>query len=252
MTTAGVRNRCTEAERLPLKDLTAAQRAERQRTMATIKARSQQHASAAAQALPAEPAQCGFSSTEFVNSVITNPSRFLSCSDTLLVIAVFQITPVPELLGEFYWEDQQWASYSVTSLNWTHGVETLGYVAGAFGTLAEGIDGEMYCGCFLAEGICSATSLAVPDPQPVAIAPGGIYSFGWDESDTGVASKQSGAVDTLNPYLGADWEVANAGEPTELLDTGGLAARCDSQVTSTDGCADQGCRRPARDGGDCR
>ena len=61
-------------------------------------------------------------------------------------------------------------------VTWTHGLQVLGYTEFAFGDLADGVSGEMYSGCFLAEGICSDASLGEPDPQTVAIVPGGIYN----------------------------------------------------------------------------
>ena len=70
---------------------------------------------------------------------------------------------VPELLGEFFWEDQQWIDESAASLTWAHGLQVLGYTELAFGDLADGVSGEMYSGCFLAEGICSDASLGEPD-----------------------------------------------------------------------------------------
>ena len=99
--------------------------------------------------------------------------------------------------------------------------------------------GILYSGCSLAPGTCSATSLATPDPQPFAIAPGGTYIFGWNESDAGASSVGRGAVDVLNPYLGAALEIENTTPPTEALDTAQLAGRCDTQVTAADRCVDQ-------------
>lgn len=238
-TAAGPAKRCAQITRLPLKDMTAAQRAERARMMATLGKRHQEQrassAASAAAAIPTPPAQCGFSTTEFENTVSAHPSRFLSCADTLLSLTIIQISPTPLILGEFFWEDQQWVDESAASLTWTHGLQVLGYSELAFGDLSDGVSGEMNSGCFLAEGICSATSLGLPDPQPVTIVPGGTYDFGWDESDTGAASTTVGAVDTLSAYLGVDWNIVAAGQPASFLDIGTLADRCDNAAQTDSG-----------------
>jgi hypothetical protein len=230
-TATGDSERCVQIQRLPLKYLTSAQRAERQRMIT----HARQDTSASADALPTPPAECGFSTTEFENTFTASPSRFLSCADTLLSLTVFQVSPFPELLGQFFWEDQQWVDESADSLTWTHGLHVLGYTELAFGDLVDGVSGEMYSGCFLAEGICSDTSLGEPDPQTVAIAPGGTYNFGWDESDTGSALTEAGAVDTLNPYLGVDWDIAAADQITSFTDVGALDERCDNAAQTDAG-----------------
>ena len=230
-TTTGNSERCVQVQRLPLKYLTSAQSAERQSMMA----RAPQETRASAAALPTAPAECGFSTTEFANTFTASPSRFLSCADSLLSLTVFQISPFPELLGEFFWEDQQWVDESAASLTWTHGLQVLGYTELAFGDLADGVSGEMYSGCFLAEGICSDASLGEPDPQTVAVLPGGIYNFGWDESDTGSALTEAGAVDTLNPFLGVDWNIAAAGQTASFTDVGALDERCDNAAQTDAG-----------------
>ncbi len=230
-TTTGNSERCVQVQRLPLKYLTSAQSAERQSMMA----RAPQETRASAAALPTAPAECGFSTTEFANTFTASPSRFLSCADSLLSLTVFQVSPFPELLGEFFWEDQQWIDESAASLTWTHGLQVLGYTELAFGDLADGVSGEMYSGCFLAEGICSDASLGEPDPQTVAVVPGGIYNFGWDESDTGPALTGAGAVDTLNPFLGVDWNIAAAGQTASFTDVGALDERCDNAAQTDAG-----------------
>lgn len=230
-TTTGDSERCVQIQRLPLKYLTSGQRAERHAMMA----QARQDTPASADALPTPPAECGFSTTEFADTFTASPSRFLSCADSLLSLTVFQVSPFPELLGQFFWEDQQWIDESAASLTWTHGLQVLGYTELALGELADGVSGEMYSGCFLAEGICSDTSLGEPDPQTVAILPGGTYNFGWDESDTGPALTEAGAVDTLNPYLGVDWDIAAADQTTSFTDVGTLDDRCDDAAQTDAG-----------------
>ena len=174
---------------------------------------------------------------------ISNPDRFTSCDDNLWTVdnwlVVDTTPPTVELLGSFFWEDQQWVSFSGTSLDWTHGMQVLGYTFGKFGNLADGITGTLSSECFLAQGICTATSMGVPDPQPIAITPGNTFTFGWDESDSGAASTTAGSVDDLTPYLGVDWEISNTSQPQEALDTGYMAGRCDSIITTAGGCVDE-------------
>lgn len=241
-TATGPSTRCTQIARLPLKDLTTAQRAERKRMMTGLGKRQKQRASAAASpaAIPAPPAGCDFSGTEFANTVAAHPNRFLSCADSLLVLTHIQIAPTFELLGNFFWEDQQWATLSPTSLTWTHGLQVLGYTELAFGDLANGITGAMYSNCFVVLSNCTSTSLGLPDPQTVSVAPGSTYNFGWDETDTGLASTTTGAKDTLNADLGVIWLTTVAGQSAEFDDTGKLAVRCDTIARrTTPGCVDQ-------------
>ncbi len=239
--------RCTQIQRLPLKDLSTGQLAQRRRDMAKAEARAEAQAKAAApraSAQPdiAEPSQCGFSTIEYALTAVRHPDRFTSCSDNLWVAVNWEVTSTPPfviLQGIFFWEDQQWTSYSATSSSWTHGMLAFGYIEGAGGNLSEGVSGTMYSGCFLAEGICTAVSQTEPDPQEVSIAPGGIYPFQWTETDTGLSVTAPPNVNVLDPYLGVLWQIDNTAEPTEAVDTGGLAGRCDSEATSTDGCVDE-------------
>ncbi len=222
-TTTGNSERCVQVQRLPLKYLTSAQSAERQSMMA----RAPQETRASATALPTAPAECGFSTTEFANTFTASPSRFLSCADSLLSLTVFQISPFPELLGEFFWEDQQWIDESAASLTWTLGLQVLGYTGLRSATWPTGSAVR----CTPAASWPRHLLRRQPgraDPQTVAIVPGGIYNFGWDESDTGPALTKAGAVDTLNPFLGVDWNIAAAGQTASFTDVGALDERCDN------------------------
>jgi hypothetical protein len=238
---SGVTARCTQTQRLPLKDLTAAQRAQRSKDMSQIRSHPLRSGPSAQLAVTAPP-QCEFSSTEYAQTGISHPDRFTSCSDNLWVATNWEVISTPPfviLQGIFFWEDQQWESYSASSPDWAHGMITLGYTGGAGGNLSEGVSGDMYSGCFLAQGICGATSLGIPDPQPVSIAPGGTYPFEWAEFDTGPSSTGPGADNILDNYLGVNWDITNTAQPTFAQDTGYLAGRCDSQVKITDGCVDE-------------
>jgi hypothetical protein len=241
--TAGTAEHCTRVQQIPLKDLTSAQRAERQRDMARLAARAKasRNTSVPAQAAVTAPAQCNFSSTQDTLTGISNPSRFVSCSDVLWTVVTTTIEDgVPIITGFFQFEDQSWNLYSVSSLGWEHGMQTLGYT-GAFGTqLANGFSGTLESNCTI-DTQCEATSLTVnPDPQPVSIAPGGTYSFDWAESDLGPATTTAGSVDTLDPFLGVTWEVLSIEPPTQGTESGDLAARCDSAFTNSSGCVDEG------------
>lgn len=238
---------CTQAERIPLKDLTTAQRAERQRAMEKIAARAKAARKAAASASRAAsaaaaitaPAQCEFSSTQFVLSVASNPSRYVSCSDVLWTITSLTVTDgTPIITGFFEYEDQSWNLYSRTSLGWNHGMQTIGYTDG-FGTMEDGVSGLLTSNCTPSPH-CSAISLTTPDPQFVAIAPGGTYTFAWDESDIGPATTTFGSVDTLTPFLGVTWDITTPEPGTTGAETGFLAARCDFTFRNSRGCVDQG------------
>lgn len=233
---------CTQIQRLPLRDLSTGQLAQRQADMAKAQAKAANAPRVSAQPDIVEPSQCGFSDIEYAQTVVRHPDRFTSCADNLWVAVNWEVTSTPPfvvLQGIFFWEDQQWTSYSATSSSWTHGMLALGYTEGAAGNLSDGVSGTMYSGCFLAQGICNAVSQTEPDPQEVLIGPGGIYPFQWTETDTGPSATAPPNVNVLDPYLGVFWQIENTAEPTEAVDTGGLAGRCDSEATSTDGCVDE-------------
>ena len=128
--------RCTQIQRLPLKDLSTGQLAQRRRDMAKAEAKAEAQAKAAApraSAQPdiAEPSQCGFSTIEYALTAVRHPDRFTSCSDNLWVAVNWEVTSTPPfviLQGIFFWEDQQWTSYSATSSSWTHGMLAFGYI----------------------------------------------------------------------------------------------------------------------------
>jgi hypothetical protein len=242
----GVTKRCSLTQQLPLRDLPAAARAQRSKDMQKIPSRflGPRTATPSAATTITEPTQCNFSSTEYAVTGVSNPDRFTSCDDRIWTAQNIEYLTAPPYFivqGMFMWEDQQWTSYSATSGHWTHGMVTLGYADPYGGNLSGGVTGQMYSGCFLASGICSATSLTTPDPQAVSIAPGGIYSFEWDEADTGASATTPNTDNILDPYLGVTWEISNTAQPTTGVDVGYLAGRCDTMViTTTDGCVDEG------------
>lgn len=230
---------CLQAQRIPLSRLNAAQRAQRGRDLAAFAARARSRPVSAAAAITA-PAQCNFSSAPLALTGISHPSRFVSCSDVLVVIVQITVTDgVPSLTGQFEYEDQSWVTLSATSSDWTHGMQVLGYVG--FGDLSDGVSGDVYSECFVNSGECIATSLdGEADPQPVTIASASTSSFEWAESDAGPATVTAGDVDNLDSFVGVQWDITSGGLSTIVDDQGNLDVRCDSQATSTDGCVDNG------------
>ena len=184
-------------QRLPLKDLSAAQWAQRQNmARSSRRSRSPRRAGRSRrQDTLVPPSQCNFSGFEYALTGVSHPDRFTSCADTLWVATNWEFTSTPPfvfLQGIFFWEDQQWTSYSATSGSWTHGMLAMGYTDGTAGNLSDGITGTVYSGCFLAQGICTETSLTAPDPQQVSLAPAEVLPFGWDETDTGAVLGRPG------------------------------------------------------------
>lgn len=234
---------CAVTQRLPLSDLNAAARAERSKDMLRLLSRSSAaRARSAAAVAPTEPEQCGFSQTEFVQSVTTDPDRFTSCSDLLLVAVNYTFMTTPPFFtvdGTFFWEDQQWESYSASSGDFTHGMVTLGYKIGATGNLSRGVTADLMSSCDIFASICSATSLLVPDPQPALITPGGTNNFGWTESDAGPSSTTPNTDNIMNPDLGIFWEDISTTPPMPKSDIGILTGRCDTMVTRADGCVNE-------------
>jgi hypothetical protein len=242
----GETRQCSITQRLPLSDLPAAARAERAAAMqnrAAKAAKTAKTGSPDAAAAITEPAQCDFTDVEaFTKSATANPDRFTSCSDTVIGVQNYEITSTPpfiEPLGFFFWEDQQWESYSASSGSWTHGMVVLGYILGADGDLASGVTADLESSCDIFAGICSATSTGIPDPQPVTIAPGSTTSYEWAESDAGASSTTARTDNILDPDLGVFWEDISTLMPLEVSDVGALDGRCDTLVTTRDGCVNE-------------
>lgn len=85
--------RCTQIQRLPLKDLSSGQLAQRRRDMAKAEAQAKAAAPrASAQPDIAEPSQCGFSTIEYALTAVRHPDRFTSCSDNLWVAVNWEVT----------------------------------------------------------------------------------------------------------------------------------------------------------------
>lgn len=239
-TAAGTSKSCVQITRLSLEGLTTAQRAERKRMMTELENRQKHNASSAAPAAtppagtesPAAeitaPAACQFTSDQTL-TYVPHPSRFLSCDDGLWTVQHWRIAAgVVSILGTFLYEDQQWASFSASGVNWTHGMQTLAYPG--FGDLADGVSGTLYSNCYVDAGACYAVSTGTPDPQPVTLTPGNTYTFEWNEQDAGPAATTTGDVDTLDTHLGVVWDLTVGGSPWINTETGGLAGRCDSEA----------------------
>jgi hypothetical protein len=226
---------CTKVQRVPLSALSSSQRTERSSILKAraAKAKADKATPAASAALPAAPDAC-------VNGNISNPDRFDSCADAVWTVETEQIDSdgTVTIKGTFTFEDQQWTTYSATSQSWTHGMYTIGYDTGNTGDYSAGVSAQMYSGCYLATGICTAISLGNPDPQSVFIPAGGTQEFAWTEYDDGPSATTANSVNTLDIYLGVTWEV-DSNPATTIVDTGVLFGRCDTLATSTDGCVDE-------------
>lgn len=224
---------CVEFQRLPLKDLTTAQRAQRQRMMAEAAQRAKQHASASPSAVTTTPsAECGFL-TDHSLTYTAHPTRFVSCDDILTTVQDWEIVggaPVP--VGTFEFEDQQSFTFSASSTSWVHDMETIG-IAG-IGDLTGGVNGTLYSNCYVDSGACIATSTNNPDPQTVDITPASTQNFAWNEEDAGSATTTAGGVDTLDSALGIDWTLDVAGGPQSTSETG-IAGRCDDAAQTDNG-----------------
>jgi hypothetical protein len=242
---ADAARQCSVTARIPLGDLPAAALRERAADLqdATPAATPAEAPDAAAAIPTAGPARCHFTNVEaFSKSATANPDRLTSCSDTVVSTVNYKITNTPpffEVTGFFFWEDQQWAIFRSARGNWTHGMVVLGYLLGRSGTLAKGVTADLQSSCDVFASVCSATSATVPDPQPVTITPGSRHSYAWTESDEGASSISAGKDSVLNPSLGVLWEDISTSPATSAIDTGGLHGRCDTIVSTKDGCVNQ-------------
>lgn len=238
---SGTAVRCMRVRRLSAGQLSPAERALMHEALAEIASESPGHLripalplhrpAAAATIIP--PAQCVFSPNTLVNR-----DRFTACVDTLWQLQDIEIIDgVPHVRGTFDMNDLQWASFSGTSGSWTHGMLTMALTG--TGSLLGGFEAELYSGCFLAQGICSAVSLTNPDPQTVTIVPKGTYAFGWSEFDRGPSSLTTGASNDLSTVLGVQFlNTAPDGATAPFFDNV-RAGRCDTIAKATDGCVNQ-------------
>ena len=235
--TSGSTKHCLQIARLPLSDLTATQRTERQQAMTKLSAKGKQAqasaaAPAAAPAAPAAPAGCAFGTT----SPTANPARLLSCSDfAWTAIDWEEIAGVLVPDGTFPFEDQSWVTFSSKSLSWVHDMQTISYTG--MGSLSGGVGGLLSSNCTVVPTICSATS-AVIDPQAVSLTNNSTHSWEWNETDQGPALTTTGAVDNLDSALGVQWNIVAGTNSVIEQETGGLYARCDNGVArgKTMGC----------------
>lgn len=238
----GETRRCSITARLPLGDLPAAARTERAKAMQSLAARAARTNAPDAVAAT-EPTQCGFTDVEaFAKTATVNPDRFTSCSDDVIGVEDYEVTTTPPFidpLGFFFWEDQQWESYSAASGSWTHGMFVLGYTLGADGDLEGGVSADLNSSCDVFASICSATSIGEPDPQLAFITPGSTTSYQWTESDAGPSATTAGTDNIMNPDLGVFWEDISTIMPLEVSDVGLLNGRCDTMITARDGCVNE-------------
>jgi hypothetical protein len=237
---AGTKN-CLEIQRLPLSDLTATQRTQRQQAMTKLSAKAKQAQAKALAAAATAPTECEFPTNGVPTGVFAiNPSRELSCSDFFYEVLAFQeVDGVFSIVGDFSFEDQSWVTFSATSLSWVHDVQTISY--GGDGILADGVDGFLSSNCTAVTTACTATSTGAPDPQVVFLTPDSTYSWEWNEQDAGPASTTTGTADNLDAALGVQWNL-NLGTTNDVEnENGGLDGRCDNGDTGdgSEGCVDE-------------
>jgi hypothetical protein len=234
--TTGTIEHCIQSQRLPLKELSTVQRAQRKRMMAQHAALAQRKPTSANLAAPAvtsltPPGGCTFTNNQTF-TYTAHPDRFTSCVDGLWTVIDWEVIDgAVSPVGIFEYEDQAWITYSATSTSWTHSMNTYAYVGG--GTLSGGLSGTLYSNCFISAA-CTAESAGVPDPQPVTLTSGGSYSYQWNEQDAGPATTTAGDVDTLDSDLGVTWDFGY-GTNTDISTETGLAGRCDDVTQSDDG-----------------
>jgi len=238
--TAGTYSRCTAVKKASLNSLTPAQRQHLSATNSKLTSGARPSATGRASGAAitiTPPSQCEF---DFFEGYSPAPDRFTSCleSSWTLTDTTVSSTGGVEITGTFEWDDEQWTSYSATSSAWTHGMI---FSAGTgSGDLLDGFSLELYSGCFLAQGVCTAVSQTNPDPQTIDVAPLGTYEFQWQEVDNGPSSTTANTDNVLDPYLGVQYLATGGnGVPAEPAFDGGLDGRCDTIVSSTDGCVNE-------------
>ena len=236
----GTAERCAGFHEIQPSQLSPADQSRRRSALARIASRSQSETGPRSKAVPASlgdpPSQC-FAGPDGLSA---NPDRFTSCGDTPFELDDILISDdgTETITGTFTFDDLQWISFSGTSLTWTHGMITNTFTG--TGDLAGGFDAEVSSECSLAGSICAALSQTDPDPQSVAITDNSSYDFEWLESDGGSASNSIGGEDFMEGFLAAAWTADTPdGGFAEAVDGGDLAGRCDSVITTSNGCVDE-------------
>lgn len=249
-TASGTQMRCVHVQLGVHLPLTAAQRAQRERSLTRHLPVSAAGArpsadTAAPAATAAAPSQCNFTG-HGGNGLgpISYPDRFTSCSDyTWQVTTTATVLGQTIILGTLQGESFQWTSYGLTSTTWTHGMIIDTYKG--TDALALGLPTEVISTCLVADN-CIASPIA---PYVAFFSPGSELGFTWTEDDLGSSAigplQAVGAVDTFDNSLGADVTFDAPGNPVALR-FGGLVGRCDSvlavpagPVTIRGGCVDQ-------------
>lgn len=180
------------------------------------------------------PSQC----FDADGALVTSPDRLTSCGLKAYTLndVTYDADGDPTSQGTFDFEDFQWASFNASNLTWFHGLET--YAISGTDDLAEGFTGQLSSGCNEIGSICSSISENDPDPQTVAVAEDSLYTFAWEETDTGAASSTIDGIDSLGPSLGVTLVAETpSGSTSELFDAS-LAGRCDSVLQGSIGCVD--------------
>jgi hypothetical protein len=176
--------------------------------------------------------------------VVNYPDRQTSCSDHTWHVTTFTEGPDGEVPTGFYnFENLQWITDFADLGLWDHALTTIGLGGG--GDLQNGIEVSVSSGCDLNPQHCVAFSTP-SDPQTVIFpANQTSQSFDWLEIDTGASLTTPGQVDTLDPYLGTQFDGDVPGfSPWSVSDIGnalgnGLATRCDTIITTATGCVDE-------------
>jgi hypothetical protein len=240
---------CVHMARGLLRPLTAAQQAQRNRSLTRhlpVSAARAHPGAAGTTVAPAQttaaPTQCNFTALGGDGTgYLPHPDRFTSCSDTEWTVTEYLVVGGTErVIGILEGEDFQWTSYRQTASTWSHGMIINTYLGQEAFEL--GVPAEVISNC-VGANTCAAAPI---DPYAVFLAPGGSDAFDWTEYDLGPAAsglgQVPGSIDTLDRVLGADVTYDLLLGTLTSHDVGQLAGRCDSAMiigASTSGCVDE-------------
>jgi len=232
---------CLQLKQQPLTELSAAQATVVRQAVTRFSG-----STLAAGTPPTPPAQCSFTQASENSSplYLPHPDRFTSCIATLH-IATLYASDGTTVVGNYQFADLAWASFSVSSVHWTHGLWVIPVPVSNPGQLAGGVSGSLFNGCgpvtsSPTQTICTATGIdgtpASTNPLNLQLTPNSGYKLTWDESDTGAA----GAVDILDDTIGEFWLIN--GIPNASGEAENLPGSCDYEGSTLGAAAfAQGC-----------
>jgi hypothetical protein len=164
------------------------------------------------------------------------PDRVTSCSDVFWTLTDYvTIDGVTSTTGWLVLEDQQWTSYNINLLDWSHGL-----LMDALDSWGDLEPGTTFVGDDLCDGsTCVAVSNSTDTGFEWDVVAGVTYPFEWTEQDSGSVQYNVGVEDIQDFDLGVDFTGETPAGAWGFADVdNGLRGRCDN-IAAGLGCVNE-------------